>query len=543
VAHYAESQAYGEGMTCLKVKEGNHCASFRDYCMETCGVCNEAQYASGFAIGDTVSWTNHSDSVPRDTIGIVIGFLPDRVKVKFASGTWAYSATELKKAKCADSSPELVAAFAASQYFGEGMTCKTAKETNLCSNLVTYCADSCGFCGEAAEMKANHSEALIESGYAAVQNTHGDFEELDSRPACADKTASKVAHYAESQAYGEGMTCLKVKEGNHCASFRDYCMETCGVCNEAQYASGFAIGDTVSWTNHSDSVPRDTIGIVIGFLPDRVKVKFASGTWAYSATELKKAKCADSSPELVAAFAASQYFGEGMTCKTAKETNLCSNLVTYCADSCGFCGEAAEMKANHSEALIAISYSDEWNKAHGGWNSKSSDAHVGLLSTNAKCLDADAAKVAAVAQSAAYGKGMTCARARDEGHCDTLAEECKATCGLCGQLAVDFSVGDVVSWSSETSNAPRGTIGIVQGFTDNQQVDVKFATGTWSFSPGDLRKASCDDSPAEDVAAFAESRKYGKGVTCENAKAGGLCDGMSLHCARTCKFCKESDAL
>jgi len=386
--------------------------------------------------------------------------------------------------------------------------------------------------------KAQCHLGLLQARAASKRN----FEELDSRPTCADKTQRQVAHYAELQAYGKGMTCMKIKEGNHCASFRDYCMETCGVCNEARYTSGFDIGDTVSWTNHSDTVPRDTIGIVIGFTPDRVQVKFAAGTWVYPAYELKKAKCADSSPELVAAFAASQYFGEGMTCKTAKDTNLCPNLVTYCAASCGFCGEAADMKANHSEALIAISNADPWNKAHGGWDSRSSDAHTSFLSTHAKCVDADAASIAAVAESAAYGKGMTCARARNEGHCDTLAEQCKATCGLCDQPAVGFSVGDVVSLSSQATHSPSGKIGIVQSFTDNQQANVKFATGTWTFSLGELSKASCDDSPAEDVAAFAESLQYRQGMTCEDAKADGVCDGMGLHCARTCEFCKDSDA-
>jgi len=269
-------------------------------------------------------------------------------------------------------------------------------------------------------------------------------------------------------------------------------------------------------------------------------VKFAGGTWAYSPMELKKAKCADSSPELVASYAASQYFGEGMTCKTAKDTNLCKTLVTYCAASCGFCGEAAEIKANHTEALVEIKSRDPWDIAHGGWEK---DSHASLLGTDTKCVDAEADKVEAFGESAAYGKGMTCARAKKEGHCDTLADQCKATCGLCEQVTskVGVAVGDVVSWKAQTYDVPKGTVGIVET-VEAYKITVHFPTGTWAFSPDELEKAACVDSPAEVVADFAESQHYGVGITCELAKNDNLCDSMSLYCARSCNFCEDTEA-
>jgi len=162
---------------------------------------------------------------------------------------------------------------------------------------------------------------------------------------CGDSLAAYVAAWAASQNYGDGMTCAEAKDKGICVLLSPICKATCGICESAEYTSGYSIGEVVSCSNHTDSVPGDALGVVSGFTQEQVKVKFPGGEYTMSPNELNKAECNDAPAADVARWAASQYYGEDVTCGKMKEQGICRLTANYCAATCGVCEDAKKKLA------------------------------------------------------------------------------------------------------------------------------------------------------------------------------------------------------
>merc|ERR1719310_969381 len=52
----------------------------------------------GFKLNHEVRWTFDDKDVPKGSVGTVVGFTENHVKVKFSSGTWNFKPSELRKA-------------------------------------------------------------------------------------------------------------------------------------------------------------------------------------------------------------------------------------------------------------------------------------------------------------------------------------------------------------------------------------------------------------------------------------------------------------
>ena len=52
----------------------------------------------GFELNHEVTWTFDDKDVPKGSVGTVVGFTENHVKVKFSSGTWNFKPSELRKA-------------------------------------------------------------------------------------------------------------------------------------------------------------------------------------------------------------------------------------------------------------------------------------------------------------------------------------------------------------------------------------------------------------------------------------------------------------
>jgi len=339
-------------MTCAEAKDKGICVLLSPICKATCGICESAEYTSGYSIGEVVSCSNHTDSVPGDALGVVSGFTQEQVKVKFPGGEYKISPNELNKAECNDAPAADVARWAADQYYGEDVTCRKMKEQGICNLTANYCAGTCGVCEDAKRLTSKDEAA---KSVHAVEQDKPDAAELVARLAhmgnakqgaqekCGDSPAAYVAAWAASQNYGDGMTCAEAKDKGICVLLSPICKATCGICESAEYTSGYSIGEVVSCSNHTDSVPGDALGVVSGFTQEQVKVKFPGGEYKISPNELNKAECNDAPAADVAQWAASQYYGEDVTCRKMKEQGICKLTANYCAATCGICEDAEKL--------------------------------------------------------------------------------------------------------------------------------------------------------------------------------------------------------
>jgi len=66
--------------------------------------------------------------------------------------------------------------------------------------------------------------------------------------------------------------------------------------------------------------------------------------------------------------------------------------------------------------------------------------------------------------------------------------------GSARQEYLGFRIHDNVTWTGADQEIPRGTIGVVDGFT-NCRVRVQFPRGTWRFEPSELLNVSASHSP------------------------------------------------
>lgn len=275
--------------------------------------------------------------------------------------------TDTHNKRCDDRPDADVAAWGRSQAFGDGITCKKAKEENLCESFSYFCNHTCQVCErEAAKVlqdafNATWKDRNISRIQEAIDEAEKDGVSPDDPVIIMAKKKLKVFQERQSaqdlraavkEGYQEhNLTIIKAAiedaeskglEPNDTAIvWAQGRLDTFE--NLTEYSSGFAIGDSVAWTNSTEAMPTGSVGFVTDFTPNKVKVKFMAGEFDFDPDELEKTDCLDSPKAEVAKWAASQYFGDGMTCAKAKKGKMCDDMLQYCALTCGWCDQGTEL--------------------------------------------------------------------------------------------------------------------------------------------------------------------------------------------------------
>lgn len=280
------------------------------------------------------------------------------------------SGTETRKHNkhCDDRPDADVAAFGRAQSYGDGITCKKAQEENLCDSFFYLCNHTCQVCErEAAKLlqdafNATWKDRNISRIEEAIDIAEEDGVSPDDPVIIMAKKKLKVFQERQSaqdlrvavkDGYQEhNLTKIKaaiddaeskgVEPNDTAIVWAEGRLETFG--NLTEFSSGFAIGDSVAWaTNSTVAIPKGSVGFVTGFTPTKVKAKFMAGEFDWLPDELEKTDCLDSPKAEVAKWAASQYFGDGMTCAKAKKEKMCDDLLQYCALTCGWCDQGKDL--------------------------------------------------------------------------------------------------------------------------------------------------------------------------------------------------------
>jgi hypothetical protein len=215
-----------------------------------------AREQHGFTINDQITWKKTDQDVPKGTLGIVVGFLPDRVRVNFPKGTYNMRPDELVKVldgaqlaaaprnvspvpSLAESMPLHLQQAPLTPHFPISPSSVTG---NLPSGVHTMSATGTTRPQTPTMGRMPASPAMAQS---------------KSQPALGTSTESQY--------------------------------EIASTPNKAiPEKFGLSRKDEVMWTQSDDDVPTGSRGSVVGFTDDRVQVQFGSEIYNFRPVELTK---------------------------------------------------------------------------------------------------------------------------------------------------------------------------------------------------------------------------------------------------------------
>jgi len=215
-----------------------------------------AREQHGFTINDQITWKKTDQDVPKGTLGIVVGFLPDRVRVKFPKGTYNMRPDELVKVLDGAQLAAVPRNVSPVPSLAESMPLHL-QQAPLTPHFPTTPSSVTG---------------NLPSGVhtmSATGTTRPQTPTMGRMPASPAMTQSKsqpaLGTSTESQ------------------------YETASTPNKAiPEKFGLSRKDEVMWTRSDDDVPTGSRGSVVGFTDDRVQVQFGSEIYNFRPLELTK---------------------------------------------------------------------------------------------------------------------------------------------------------------------------------------------------------------------------------------------------------------
>jgi hypothetical protein len=176
-----------------------------------------------------------------------------------------------------------------------------SQESNMNELIVAGCAQELA---HIQQVVAKESERLMASQKALQQDLkkeHGTREEEYERLRVyltrdrAARDAENAAILARMNTLASQSSSVKIVPAGESADVKSMVWpssQTPSLCESlapsAREQHGFTINDQITWKKTDQDVPKGTLGIVVGFLPDRVRVKFPKGTYNMRPDELVK---------------------------------------------------------------------------------------------------------------------------------------------------------------------------------------------------------------------------------------------------------------
>lgn len=172
-----------------------------------------AATAFGFSAGQSVTWLSEDQDVPKNTTGTVVGFTPDRVRVRFPAGTWRFMPEEIRLAKiqasadpcghCYYHSDSRVTAHekgGCKAYSRDPTKCVNNEESETCSLTPDLWWGPCTTNpDESVGQGANPALAAVAAAQGASEGGGGDHVELGPKERKEMLDAQKAANKASKK--------------------------------------------------------------------------------------------------------------------------------------------------------------------------------------------------------------------------------------------------------------------------------------------------------------------------------------------------------